>query len=140
MKCTILIVLAVVATACERSERMGSQTTELASAGRSATEINKVAADNTQVNERDRNAGALTPGDQGESETDRTITQRVRQAVVARDGLSVTAQNVKIITIGGVVTLRGPVKDAQERATIADLTQGVAGVKRVDNQLEITSR
>lgn len=140
MKYLIFIVLALAATACERSERAGSEATELASAGRSATEISKTAADNTKMNERDRNPGALTPGDQGESEADRTITQHVRQAVVARDGLSVTAQNVKIITIGGVVTLRGPVKDAQERTTIADLAQGVNGVKRVDNQLEIASR
>ncbi|HEX2879392.1 MAG TPA: BON domain-containing protein [Polyangiaceae bacterium] len=140
MKFTIFIVLAVAATACERSERPGSEATELDSAGRSATEISKAAADNTKVNERDRNADTLTPGDQGESDADRTITQRVRQAVVARDGLSVTAQNVKIITIDGVVTLRGPVKDAQERSTIAALAQGVDGVKRVDNQLEIAAR
>src|SRR5688500_8169621 len=43
------------------------------------------AADNTEKNKRDDKAGALTPGDQGESETDRTITQKVRQGVVGHD-------------------------------------------------------
>lgn len=97
-------------------------------------------ADNTKTNERDRNSATLTPGDQGGSEADRTITQRVRQGVVGRDGLSMTAKNVKIITVDGVVTLRGPVNNQEEQSTIGTIAQGVDGVKRVDNQLEIASR
>lgn len=52
------------------------------------------AADNTKKNQRDDKAGALTPGDQGESESDRTITQKVRQGVVRHDNLSTNATNV----------------------------------------------
>lgn len=93
-------------------------------------------ADNSARNVRDRN-DTLTPLDQGTSEADRGITQRIRQDVMKQDGFSMNAQNVKIITMEGVVTLRGPVATPQEKATIASLAQKTAGVKRVDNQLEV---
>ncbi|WP_236644614.1 BON domain-containing protein [Sorangium cellulosum] len=95
------------------------------------------AADNTDKNDRDRDPAALTPGDQGENETDRTITQKIRQAVVANDTLSMNAKNVKIITNGQVVTLRGPVKSDKEKADIEAVAKGTPGVQRVDNQLEV---
>ena len=94
-------------------------------------------ADNTKRNARDADGGTLTPMDQGESEADRTITQAIRKEVVSHDGLSTNAKNVKIITVDGVVTLRGPVKSAEERAAIASVATKTNGVKRVDNQLEI---
>ena len=92
--------------------------------------------DNTAVNERDQDDRTLTPTDQGGSEGDRKITQRIRQAVMRDDSLSFTAKNVKIITIDGKVTLRGPVKSQQERAAIGAAAKQVAGA-RVDNQLEV---
>jgi hyperosmotically inducible periplasmic protein len=94
-------------------------------------------ADNTGRNERDRDGGTLTPMDQGNSEADRTITQQIRKAVVDHNGLSTNAQNVKIITVDGVVTLRGPVKTAEEKTTIEAVAEKTSGVKRVDNQLEV---
>jgi osmotically-inducible protein OsmY len=98
-----------------------------------------VPADNTEKNERDRNTNTLTPGDQGGSESDRTLTQQIRQDLVKNDALSMTGKNVKIITVDGVVTLRGPVKSPGEKTQIASIAQGVGGVKRVDNQLEVAS-
>ena len=95
------------------------------------------AADNTKTNERDRGNATLTPLDQGQGEADRTITQKVREEVVKDDSLSLTAKNVKIITVNGVVTLRGPVKKDRERVAIGALAQRVPGIKQVDNQLEI---
>jgi osmotically-inducible protein OsmY len=93
-------------------------------------------ADNTGRNVRDRH-DTLTPMDQGNSEADRTITQSIRQELVKNDRLSSNGKNIKIITVDGVVTLRGPVKSAEERSTIASVAQRAGGVKRVDNQLEI---
>ena len=133
MKRTMLIVLAIAAAACDRSERTESEKVEVKAA-------EPAAADNTEKNERDQKPSSLTPGDQGESEADRKITQRVRQGVVDHDGLSTNAANVKIITVDGVVTLRGPVKTAEERSTVGAMAQRVDGVKRVDNQLEIASQ
>jgi hyperosmotically inducible protein len=132
MKRSIFIALAIAAVGCDRSERARPEATGEQPAAPSAVE-------NTKTNERDRNAAALTPGDQGGSEADRTITQHVRQGVVSHNGFSMKAMNVKIITIDGVVTLRGPVSTGQEKADIAGIAQGVGGVKRVDNQLEIAA-
>lgn len=96
-----------------------------------------VAADNTKKNERDRQDAALTPIDQGNNETDLKITQKIRQAVMADGSLSFTAKNVKIITTGGKVTLRGPVKSDAERAAIETAAKNVAGAGQVDNQIEV---
>lgn len=97
------------------------------------------AADNTAQNKADREFDSLTPLDQGESAGDRETTQNIRKAVIADDSLSFTAKNVKIITNDGRVTLRGPVKSAQERDAIAEIARRVAGGARVDNQLQVTS-
>ena len=94
-------------------------------------------ADNTGRNVRDRNDGHLTPMDQGSSEGDRTITREIRRHVTDRDELSTNAKNIKIITVDGVVTLRGPVKTEQEKTTIAGIARQQAGVKRVDDQIEV---
>jgi osmotically-inducible protein OsmY len=98
----------------------------------------QTAPDNTGRNVRDRGGATLTPGDQSETEADRTLTQRIRQAVVADDALSMTAKNVKIITVNGVVTLRGPVKTVEEKRTIEAAAQQLAGADKVDSQLELS--
>jgi hyperosmotically inducible protein len=100
---------------------------------------NATEPDNSGRNVRDRNDQTKTSGDQSENEADRTITQNIRQAVTADDSLSTNAKNVKIVTNDGVVTLRGPVKSEKEKAQIESKAKQIAGVKRVDNQLEITS-
>jgi hyperosmotically inducible protein len=95
-------------------------------------------ADNSANNVRDRNNATLTPGDQGNSDADRTITQKIRQAIVSStNDYSMTAKNVKIITDGGKVTLRGPVKNAEEKSGIESIAKTVAGDANVDNQLEV---
>src|SRR5438309_5801140 len=98
-----------------------------------------VAPDSSGRNVRDRNDATKTAGDQSESEADRTISQNIRQAIVADDSVSTNGKNVKIITVDGMVTLSGPVKTEQEKTNIGAKAQQIAGVKRVDNQLEITN-
>lgn len=93
--------------------------------------------DNTGRNIRDRNSATTTPMDQSESEADRTITQRIRQSIMAERSLSTDAKNIKIITINGVVTLRGPVANSQEKDIITKKAGDVQGVSRIENQLEI---
>jgi hyperosmotically inducible periplasmic protein len=136
MKTVILIGLALAAVGCERSD---VKTIDTATRPQGTVNAETAPADNTKKNERDRDTSTLTPGDQGENEVDRTITQKIRQAVVKDDALSMTAKNVKIITVDGVVTLRGPVKSDKEKTDINALAQRVEGVKRVDNQLEIAA-
>lgn len=100
-------------------------------------DIKKPEADNTGLNVRDRNERALTSGNQSESEIDRTITQKIRQAIMEDDSLSTNAKNIKIVSINGVVTLRGPVNSDKEKSEIARKARSISGVKSIDNQLEI---
>jgi osmotically-inducible protein OsmY len=94
--------------------------------------------DNTDVNIRDRRGETpTTSDDQAERAVDRTLIQRIRQAIVADESLSTTAKNVKVMMINGVVTLRGPVHSLQEKGSIAAIAQHIAATNNVDNQLEI---
>jgi hyperosmotically inducible protein len=93
--------------------------------------------DNSAVNERDRKGTEPTPLDQGNSKSDTEITAKIRKAVMARDGLSVSAQNVKIITSKGHVTLRGPVNSDDERRIVEELAVAATSQGSVDNQLEV---
>ena len=92
--------------------------------------------DNSSVNKRDRDANTKTPFDQGENKVDIGITASIRKSVVDTS-MSINARNVKIITKDGVVTLRGPVKTQEEKDRIEEMTRSVAGVKNVENQLEV---
>ena len=94
-------------------------------------------ADNSGRNVRDRSDATLTPGDQGKGESDREITRNIRRALTTNDQFSTVAKNIKIITVNGKVTLRGPVKSQEEQQAILAAAQSVAGQGEVDNQLEV---
>lgn len=94
-------------------------------------------ADNSGVNTRDRSGATLTPGDQGESDADRGVTQQIRKAITSGTNFSVAAENVKIITANGKVTLRGPVNTPAEKAGIEAVAKRVAGPDNVDDQLAV---
>jgi len=124
---TLLLLSMVLIVGCSKDRSEDKQVSQTAE------------ADNSGRNVRDRSGDTKTPGDQSENEADRTITQNIRQAITADDSLSTNAKNVKIITSDGTVTLRGPVKSEKEKTEIEAKAKQVAGVKRVDNQLEIAS-
>jgi hypothetical protein len=94
-------------------------------------------ADNTAVNERDENGATLTPIDQSNSQADINVTADIRKRILDEEGLSTNADNVKIITSGGVVTLRGVVDSQDEKTRVEAIAKSAAGVTRVDNQLEL---
>jgi osmotically-inducible protein OsmY len=98
-----------------------------------------VAADDTGNNARDRDGKTLTPMDQSSDPKDIEITRQIRKAVMADDSLSTTAKNIKIITIDGAATLRGPVESSSERINIGKKANVIAPGK-VNNQLEVTVR
>jgi osmotically-inducible protein OsmY len=80
----------------------------------------------------------LTPEDQGGSPADREVTQKIRKAlVIDSSGYSTTAKNIKIITVNGKVTLRGPVKTDAEKTGIVAIAKGIAGDANVDDQLDV---
>jgi hyperosmotically inducible periplasmic protein len=127
---TIIVLLfsTLLVVACSKNRSDNKQVSQTA-----------VEPDNSGRNVRDRDDQNKTTGDQSENEADRTITQNIRQAITADDSFSTNAKNVKIITNDGTVTLRGPVKSEKEKAEIEAKAKQVAGVKRVDNQLEVAS-
>ena len=79
-------------------------------------------------------------GDQGTSPADREITQKIRKALIDSSGYSATAKNVKIITLNGKVTLRGPVMTEAEKTGIVTIAKGIAGEGNVDDQLEVKAK
>jgi osmotically-inducible protein OsmY len=95
--------------------------------------------DNTAINQRDAAPQAKTPIDQNENQADINVTAKIRQQVLEVKDLSMDARNAKIITADGKVTLRGPVKSAEERETLNRIARDVAGEGNVDNQLEVAS-
>jgi hyperosmotically inducible periplasmic protein len=95
-----------------------------------------VERDNSAVNKRDSNTDTKTAFDQNENKVDIGITASIRKSVVDTK-MSINAQNVKIITQDGNVTLRGPVKTQEEKERIDEIARKVAGVNAVDNQLEV---
>jgi hypothetical protein len=66
-------------------------------------------ANNTARNKRDKNGDTLPPLEQSETNGDIELVMRIRREINKDNALSVTAKNIKIITIGGHVTLRGTV-------------------------------
>jgi osmotically-inducible protein OsmY len=94
-------------------------------------------ADNTAVNKRDQDHDTTTPMDQPNNKADIDVAASVRSAIVDDKSLSMKAHNVKLVASSGVVVLRGPVASADEKARVAKIARAVAGVNRVENQLDI---
>jgi osmotically-inducible protein OsmY len=127
-KILLMTMLSLTLIACDRQDRPNHPSP-------SEQDYNN---DNTGKNIRDRNSVTKTPLDQSESQEDRRITQKIRQAIISDSALSTNAKNIKIVTIKGVVTLRGPVAGSQEKDAIARKANDVQGIVKVDNQLEVT--
>jgi osmotically-inducible protein OsmY len=133
----LLVFAACLASSCGNRERDAQ--TGYGDAGREPSQVATADPANTAVNERDRNDANPTPDDQMANEPDTKLTQSIRQAIMADESLSMAAQNVKIITVNGFVTLRGPVKTAAEKTAIAAKAEQLAGATHVDNQLEVAT-
>lgn len=97
-------------------------------------------ADNTKVNKRDQSQKELTADQQKESKQDREITKKIRRAIVKDKSLSTKAHNVKIITVGGMVTLKGPVKSEDEKNAIEEKAAQIAGSDKVKNEIEVAPK
>ena len=70
---------------------------------------------------------AVTPFTQSNNRSDIEMTRKIRRALMGDKSLSTTARNVKVITVGGTVILRGPVKSEHEKAAITDKALQIAG-------------
>ena len=121
----------------QKAEELSSAPT--VKTGAAASGIASTEPDNTARNMRDRDAKNLTPLDQGNSQTDIDTTAEIRKNILNLEDLSINARNVKIITSGGRVTLRGPVNTAEEKRLIGEIANRLATPELADNQLEVKS-
>lgn len=96
-------------------------------------------ADNTNSNQTDP-SNKVTADAQKENETDRGLVQRIRKSLMAEKDLSTYAHNVKIVAIGGQVTLNGVVRSDKEKNKVASLAEEVAGKHNVVNDLKVAPK
>jgi hyperosmotically inducible periplasmic protein len=97
----------------------------------------QVPADNTKVNQRDRNQNEPTADQQKENSNDRELARQIRRAIVKDKSLSTDAHNVKIIAQNGSVTLKGAVKSDEEKQAIESKATEVAGAGKVTSELQV---
>lgn len=101
---------------------------------------------NDQASAREENQSVeasevdITPATQAKgTRADVELTRKIRQRIVDEEDLSMSAQNVKIITLKGVTTLRGQVKTMSEKTKVEKLARS-AGAKSIKNELEIATQ
>jgi osmotically-inducible protein OsmY len=98
-----------------------------------------VAADNTKVNQRDRNSSEPTADQQKANKSDRELTRAVRRALVQDKALSTYAHNIKIVSQDGVVTLKGPVRSQEEKQAVeAKAAEVVGAPDKIHSELDVT--
>jgi hyperosmotically inducible periplasmic protein len=96
----------------------------------------KPAADNTKINQRDKNASEPT-ADQQKDAGDRATSRKIRQSLIQDKTLSTYAHNVKIITRNGMVTLKGPVRSEDEKKAVEMKATEIAGESNVTSNLDV---
>ena len=111
--------------------------TLLGSVSVNAQDSKAAAPDNTAKNAVDRDNRTTTPMDQSNDETSIKITASIRRAVMDDKSLSTDAHNVKIITNGRVVTIRGPVASAAEKSRVESLAEKSAAGYQIHNELSV---
>ncbi|HTP34333.1 MAG TPA: BON domain-containing protein [Candidatus Acidoferrales bacterium] len=76
--------------------------------------------------------------DQAKNNTvDRDMMKKIRKAVVEDKSLSTYAHNVKIIAQDGKVTLKGPVRSDDEKRSVEQKAEQVAGSGNVVSQITV---
>ena len=75
--------------------------------------------------------------DKANTAADQTLNQRIRQALSGDMVLVAVTQKIQLNTDNGEVTLHGSVATEKEKADVATKIQQVAGVKKVNNQLQM---
>ena len=74
--------------------------------------------------------------DKAATEADRMLNQRIRQTLTGDMTLATVIQKIHLDTDNGEVTLHGSGVSDQQKTDIAAKVQQVAGVKKVENQLQ----
>jgi hyperosmotically inducible periplasmic protein len=106
-------------------------------------------ADNTKVNQRDRNQNEPTADQQKENSSDRALAQQVRRALVKDKSLSTYAHNIKVVAQNGIVTLKGPVHSDQQRRRLAHqekqaieskAAEAAGGADKIKSEIDVDNK
>lgn len=82
-----------------------------------------------------RRAPAQAGRDLGDKTSDAAVTASVKMAFAAKSGVS--ASQINVDTVNGVVTLRGVVDNESEKQLATKVAQDTEGVKEVHNELTV---
>jgi len=88
-------------------------------------------------NSRQNKSHTETADDQSNTTSDRQLTAKIRKAITGDKDLSTYAHNIKIITVSGAVTLKGPVKSEEEKQKIAADVANIVSTDKITNELTI---
>ena len=93
----------------------------------------QTAPDNSNQN-KNQNA---TADNQSNAQSDRITTAKIRKAITADKTLSTYAHNIKIITLNGAVTLKGPVKSDEEKQKVVSMAANIVPADKVTDELTV---
>jgi osmotically-inducible protein OsmY len=96
------------------------------------------APDNTRRNRDDKTKS--TAQNQSNDRADIKLSASIRRKIMHKKGLSVDAQNIKIISENGSLVLRGPVKTEKEKQIIDDLAKQCCNTVSYRNELEVKNQ
>jgi hyperosmotically inducible protein len=89
--------------------------------------------DNTKQNKGEQTTAEQQTNNAG----DLDLAKNVRQALMKDKSLSTYAHNIKVVAQNGKVTLKGPVRTADEKQAVAAKATEVAGAGNVIDELSV---
>ena len=123
---TAILAAAAVALCCCPTNLNASQTL-------SQTGTAQTPPDNSKQNKNQN----PTADNQSNAQSDRMTTAKIRKAITADKTLSTYAHNVKIITLNGAVTLKGPVTSDEEKQKVGAMAANIESANKVTNELTV---
>lgn len=75
--------------------------------------------------------------DKAATQADRTLNQRIRQALSNNSTLAAVASTIHLESDNGDVTLHGSVSTDEQKSTIVNMVSQVNGVKKIHDQIKV---
>jgi hyperosmotically inducible periplasmic protein len=125
LRTTILAIAAVALCCCTSSINASHPSSQTGTA--------QPAPDNSNQNKNQN----PTADNQSNAQSDRMTTAKIRKAITADKTLSTYAHNVKIITLNGAVTLKGPVTSDEEKQKVAAMAANIVSANKVTDELTV---
>ena len=123
------------AATLDAQSKLDAATQNIRDAGAAgARSVSEIGASKSTVPQTTEPVAATTAST---AEADQRLAEQVRTALLPSGAEANAASTVQVSATGGVVVLKGMVKSEAEKARMETAAKGVAGVTRVDNQIEV---